>query len=111
VGGLFLAFPATFPMGLVMIERLENRAVGPASLGHRERRAGVAEATGARLAAIGLTAFASYWTLAAANRVRGYLGETGIRVLTRLMGLLLTAIAVQFILNGLADVSIVRPSK
>ena len=58
VGGLFLAFPAIFPMGLVMIERLENRAVGPASLGHRARRAGVAEATGAALGAIGLTAFA-----------------------------------------------------
>jgi multiple antibiotic resistance protein len=61
--------------------------------------------------AIGMTAFASYWILAAANRVRGYLGETGIRVLTRLMGLLLTAIAVQFILNGLTDVPMLRSSK
>jgi hypothetical protein len=58
VGGLFLAFPAIFPVGLVMIERLENRAAGPASRGHRARRAAVAEAAGASLGAIGLTAFA-----------------------------------------------------
>jgi small neutral amino acid transporter SnatA (MarC family) len=31
------------------------------------------------------------------------LGETGIRILMRLMGLVLTAIAVQFMLNGYKD--------
>ncbi|HLN00227.1 MAG TPA: NAAT family transporter [Bryobacteraceae bacterium] len=60
------------------------------------------------LVAIAMTAFASYWILAGADRVRGYLGETGIRILTRMMGLLLTAIAVQFILNGLGDIGLVR---
>jgi small neutral amino acid transporter SnatA (MarC family) len=35
-------------------------------------------------------------------------GETGIRVLTRMMGLLLTAIAVQFMLNGLTDIGLVK---
>jgi multiple antibiotic resistance protein len=63
------------------------------------------------LLAIGITAFASYWILAAADRVRAYLGETGARILTRLMGLLLTAIAVQFILNGLADTAVLRPPR
>lgn len=58
--------------------------------------------------AIAITALASYWILSGADRVRGYLGETGIRILTRMMGLLLTAIAVQFILNGLGDVGLVR---
>ncbi len=52
----------------------------------------------------------SYLTLSAAGRVRGYLGETGIRILTRMMGLLLTAIAIQFILNGLADIGMVKHS-
>jgi len=56
--------------------------------------------------AIGITAIASYFVLAGANRVRKYLGETGIRILTRLMGLVLTAIAVQFVLNGFADLGI-----
>lgn len=60
------------------------------------------------LVAIAITAFASYWILSGADRVRGYLGETGIRILTRMMGLLLTAIAVQFILNGLGDVGLVK---
>lgn len=50
--------------------------------------------------AIAITSLASFLVLAGAERVRRYLGETGIRILMRLMGLLLTAIAVQFFLNG-----------
>ncbi len=60
-------------------------------------------------AAIGVTALASYYILAGANRVRKFLGETGIRILMRLMGLVLTAIAVQFVLNGLTDLRIFTP--
>jgi multiple antibiotic resistance protein len=59
-------------------------------------------------AAIGITALASYWILAGADRVRRHLGETGIGILTRMMGLMLTAIAVQFMLNGLTDVGLVK---
>jgi multiple antibiotic resistance protein len=59
-------------------------------------------------AAIGLSALISFLVLAAADRVRVYLGETGIRIMTRLMGLLLTALAVQFIINGFADLGVVR---
>jgi len=58
--------------------------------------------------AILVSSLASYWILAGADRVRRYLGETGIRILTRLMGLMLTAIAVQFMLNGLTDIGLVR---
>jgi len=50
--------------------------------------------------AIAITSVVSYLVLAGAERVRRHLGETGIRILVRLMGLLLTAIAVQFFLNG-----------
>jgi multiple antibiotic resistance protein len=63
------------------------------------------------VAAIAITAISSYWTLAAADRVRGYLGETGIGIMTRMMGLLLTAIAVQFVLNGLTDIGLVKALK
>jgi multiple antibiotic resistance protein len=52
-------------------------------------------------AAILLTAFISYHTLAAATFVEQRLGLTGMRILTRLMGLVLCAIAVQFIVDGL----------
>jgi len=62
------------------------------------------------LVAIAITAVASYLTLAAADRVRVYLGETGIRILTRMMGLLLTAIAIQFMLNGLTDIGLIKRS-
>ncbi len=58
--------------------------------------------------AIAVTAASSYYMLAGANRVRGLLGEIGSRVLERLMGLVLVAIAVQFVLNGLLDVGIAR---
>ena len=58
--------------------------------------------------AITITSIASFLILSAADRVRQFLGETGIRILMRLMGLLLTAIAVQFVVNGLADLGVVQ---
>jgi len=60
-------------------------------------------------AAIAITAIVSYYVLAAANRVRRFLGETGLRILMRLMGLVLTAIAVQFVLNAFVDLRILMP--
>ena len=51
--------------------------------------------------AIALTALVSYLTLAAATMVERRLGLTGMRILTRLMGLVLCAIAVQFIVDGI----------
>jgi multiple antibiotic resistance protein len=60
------------------------------------------------VAAIAVTAGLSFVVLAAATRVSAYLHETGMRIVTRMMGLLLTAIAVQFVLNGLKDVGIAR---
>jgi multiple antibiotic resistance protein len=59
-------------------------------------------------AAIILSSLASYWILAGADRVRGYLGETGIRILMRLMGLILVAIAVQFVVNGAVDLGLIH---
>ena len=58
--------------------------------------------------AIALTAAAAYLILSGADGVRHYLGNTGIRILMRLMGLLLMAIAVQFMLNGLTDVGLIH---
>ncbi len=58
--------------------------------------------------AIALTAAAAYLILAGADGIRHYLGATGIRILMRLMGLLLMAIAVQFMLNGLADAGVIH---
>jgi multiple antibiotic resistance protein len=60
------------------------------------------------LCAVATASIASYIALAAADRVGSYLHETGIRILSRLMGLVLSAVAVQFILDGLHDVGLVR---
>jgi multiple antibiotic resistance protein len=59
------------------------------------------------LGAIGVTAFVSFWVLAGADRVRKVLGETGIRIMMRMMGLLLTAIAIQFMVNGLFELGLI----
>jgi len=50
---------------------------------------------------IALTAVLTYFVLSAAILVERRLGQTGMRILTRLMGLVLCAIAVQFILDGI----------
>ena len=56
-----------------------------------------------------LTSFAAFLILNGAGSVRRYLGETGIRILMRLMGLLLVALAVQFVANGLIDFGLLKP--
>ena len=48
-----------------------------------------------------LTSVLTYVVLSAASLVERRLGQTGMRILTRLMGLVLLAIAVQFILDGI----------
>lgn len=53
--------------------------------------------------AIVATSIASFYLLVAGAEVQQHLGETGVRILMRLMGLLLAAMAVQFVLNGIAD--------
>jgi multiple antibiotic resistance protein len=55
-------------------------------------------------ASILVTSIASFFVLAAGGRLLSRLGETGVRILMRLMGLLLAAMAVQFVINGISDV-------
>lgn len=59
-------------------------------------------------AAIGLTSFVSYWILRGAERVSQRMGQTGIRVLMRIMGLMLMAIAIQFMINGLTELNVIK---
>jgi multiple antibiotic resistance protein len=62
---------------------------------------------GAILGSITFTCLISYWVLAGAGRVRQVMGETGIRILVRIMGLLLVALAMQFFVNGLTDLGLI----
>lgn len=50
-----------------------------------------------------LTALVSYGTLRVGERLIELMGQTGIRVMTRIMGLLLAAVATQFIITGIKD--------
>lgn len=50
-----------------------------------------------------LTAFISYVTLRLGERLVQFLGRTGIRVVTRIMGLLLAAVATQFVVTGIKE--------
>jgi multiple antibiotic resistance protein len=54
-------------------------------------------------AAIIVTMAVSWIVLRAGERLAMRMGQTGIRVMTRIMGLLLAAIAVQFVITGVRD--------
>jgi multiple antibiotic resistance protein len=56
------------------------------------------------LLAIGVTALGVYFTLRGALMIERRLGHTGLNVLQRVMGLILAATAVQFVLEGLETV-------
>ena len=58
-------------------------------------------------AAILITAVACFLVLGSAVRVARALGQTGIRILVRIMGLLLVALAVQDFVNGLVDLGVI----
>jgi multiple antibiotic resistance protein len=54
-------------------------------------------------ASILLTSVVAWLTLRAGERLVARMGQTGIRVMTRIMGLLLAAIAVQFVITGVRE--------
>jgi len=58
-------------------------------------------------AAIGIVAVACYFLLAAADRVRRRMSETSIHILTRIMGMLITALAVQFVATGIKGLGLI----
>lgn len=55
------------------------------------------------LGAIAVTAVASFFILAGAVRIEKVLGRTGLAILERAAGLLLVAIAAQFMMDGLSE--------
>jgi multiple antibiotic resistance protein len=62
------------------------------------------------LLAIFITAVICYLVLGNSDRVARAMGETGVRILVRIMGLLLVALAVQYFVNGMEDLGVItRP--
>jgi multiple antibiotic resistance protein len=54
-------------------------------------------------AAYALALLATWLCMRGATLVLKWLGRTGVGVLTRLLGIILSALAIQFIINGLAQ--------
>jgi multiple antibiotic resistance protein len=61
---------------------------------------------GAIVGSIAITAAICYVVLGGAARVARLMGDTGIRILVRIMGLLLVALAVQYFVNGMVDLGV-----
>jgi multiple antibiotic resistance protein len=59
------------------------------------------------LISIAVTALICYLVLGHSTIVARVLGDTGIRILVRVMGLLLVALAAQYFVNGLADLGVI----
>ncbi|MEO6815895.1 MAG: MarC family protein [Edaphobacter sp.] len=59
------------------------------------------------LISILITAAICYLVLGNSDKVARRLGETGVRILVRIMGLLLVALAVQYFVNGLVDLGVI----
>jgi multiple antibiotic resistance protein len=89
-------FPLAFPM-----------LAGPGAIANAMMQMAGADTAGQRAAiylAIALASAATAVVLLVAARAEKRLGKTGLNVLERVMGLLLAAIAVQFIVDGIGDV-------
>jgi multiple antibiotic resistance protein len=54
---------------------------------------------------IAITALISFAVLKAATRLHAVLGATGMNAVARLMGFLLICIGVQFVINGVLDIT------
>lgn len=94
--------PSVFPLATPLI-------AGPGAMAAMILLAGQTQSW-AGLAAVHLVMLAVLTTVLvfflAAGALERVLGETGINVLTRLLGMLLAALAVQFVLDGLAGVGL-----
>ena len=88
-----LAGPGAITSVMVLVGQAQNRWQMAAILG-----------------SIAITALICFLVLGSATRVAHVLGDTGIRILVRIMGLLLVALAVQYFVNGMQDLGVIaRP--
>lgn len=88
---------AIFPLAIPLL-------AGPGAISATILLSGEFESPGARVGLIGIIAaiIALTWIVFfLAERVDGWLGETGRSILTRLLGVILSALAVQFVADGI----------
>ena len=96
-----LAGPGSITSVMVLVGQAQSQSAGnPAGETHWLM-------LGVILGAILVTAIACYLVLGNSDRVARALGDTGIRILVRIMGLLLVALAVQYFVNGMVDLGVI----
>jgi multiple antibiotic resistance protein len=92
------------PLGIPML-------AGPGSITSVMVLVGQAQGEWKKMAAIltsiTITAAICYLVLGNSDRVARAMGETGVRILVRIMGLLLVALAVQYFVNGMVDLGVI----
>lgn len=93
--------PSVFPLGIPLIAGPGSIATVILLSGQKAGLVGLLQVLGAAFAVLGLV-FAMFLTATMFERA---IGKTGINVLTRLLGMLLAALAMQFVLDGLRDFS------
>ena len=97
--------PAVFPLAIPMI-------AGPGTIATVMLLVNLARNDGARLAVVALACAAALlitWLfMRGATRFQHLIGNTGIHVVTRLLGIILAALAVQFVLNGLSETQLFK---
>jgi multiple antibiotic resistance protein len=92
---------AAFPLAIPLI-------AGPGAISATILLADASGTVQGRLALVGIVAIciaASYLVFLVADRVDKFLGQTGRSILTRLLGLILAALAVQFVADGIKILS------
>ncbi|NRB36253.1 MAG: MarC family protein [Rhodobacteraceae bacterium] len=92
--------PSVFPMAMPLIAGPGSIATIILLVGQQPDVAGKAAILGVMAAVLAILAM----TLLASGLIERALGRTGVMVLTRLFGMLLAALSVQFVLDGLSDV-------
>ena len=91
--------PSVFPLAMPLI-------VGPGAITTLILLAGQAEGVTDLAAIIGVVAvvlICLFGFLLAANMVERFLGKTGLNIVTRVLGMLLAALAIQFVLDGISQ--------
>jgi multiple antibiotic resistance protein len=90
---------AIFPLAIPLLAGPGSIATVTALMGRAGRKAFAVPV----VLSIALTCVASYLMLIAADRISRFLGVTGLNVMNRVIGLIIGALAVQFMFDGVRD--------
>ena len=90
---------AIFPLAIPLLAGPGSIATVTALMGRAGRKAFAVPV----ILSIALTCLASYLMLVAADRISRFLGVTGLNVMNRVIGLIIGALAVQFMFDGVRD--------